>query len=163
MQIQVLFLLFSFLTSGDSFLENKTDKVYTNVYHYNNNVVLKNFDGTTSTIQLYGNSASLINADGTQSTIIYGVNSSTLISSDGTSSLISHSGSTSSVAIPDGTRININHMQRSSTCTTDEGKHRIMHTFTRFIDSCNSSTKEKIDVLIHVNWIMQTKALATVE
>jgi len=160
MQLHVLFLLVSFMTSGNFCVEKEPDQVYTKVYHYQNNISLNNFDGTTSNILLNGNSATLYNADGTQSTINFCNNSSTLIAADGTSSTIFHSGFSSTVSISDGTRVNINHMQRSSSCTTANGKHRIMHTFSNVKDK---RYKDKIDVLIHINWLTQNKALLSTD
>ncbi len=160
MKILMFFLLLSFTASESSTLVNKNNHEFTSTYHYLNNISLKNFDGTRSTVYVSGNSATLMNSDGTQSTIDFCGNSSTLIAIDGTSASIFHNGISSTVFNSDGTQIIVSHMQSTSLCYTENGKHMIMHTFG---DMRERRHKNKIDVLIHMNWLLQKKAIKAMD
>ena len=156
MKTLAFFLLLSFAASDSFSLVNKSKQAYTNVYHYRNNISLKNFDGTISTIQVIGSSAILYNSDGSQSAIDLCGRSSTLTAIDGTSLSVFHNPSSSRVFNPDGTSIIINHMNNTSSCLTASGKHTIMHTFG---DMRERRYKNRIDVLIHMNWLIQNEAV----
>lgn len=152
MKIQLFFLLLSFLASDSFSQKNKSNQDFTNVYHYRNYISLKHFDGTQATISVNGNSATLFNADGSQSTIDFGRNTSTLIAIDGTGLSVFHNGLSSTVFLSDGTRVIVNHMNSTSSCLTEDGKHTITHTFG---NTREMRHKNQIDVLIHMNWLIQ--------
>lgn len=156
MKIPIFFLILSFVASEGFSQVNKSDQAFTNVYHFGNNISVKNFDGTHSNIYVSRCSATLINANGAQSTIdFFGKNSSTLFAIDGTTSTISHNGLSSSVFNSDGTRIIVNHMQSNSSCSIANKKHSISHTFSKMKER---RFKDEIDVLIHRNWMIQMMA-----
>lgn len=156
MKIQLFFLLLFFAASESFSQESKSNQAVTNVYHYRSNISLSNFDGTRSTIRVNGNSATLFNSDGSISTIDFCGNSSTLIAVDGTISSIFHNGLSSAVTRSDGSQFFVNHMQSTSSFSTAYGKHTITHNFGFRKERRH---KNKIDVLIHMNWLMQQEAL----
>jgi len=155
MIIQILLFLLSLPISENFPPINSSEHNTTNVYHYNNMMTLKNFDGTRSTINLDAKSATLKDADGSLSTINFSGNSSTLIASDGSSASVFHNGLTSTIFNSDGTQIIVNHMRRSSSCLTANGKHLITHSIGNIEEIRN---KDKIDVLIHSHWANRTKS-----
>ncbi len=156
-----MFLLLLFAAFGSFSQESVSNQTVTNVYHYRSNIALNNFDGTRSSIRLNGNSATLFNSNGTISTIDFSGTSSTLIAADGTIASISHNGLSSVITRTDGSQFFVNHLQSTSSCSTANGKHTITHYF-GFIKE--KQHKDKIDVLIHMNWLIQQEALeASVE
>ena len=160
MKIQVLILLLVFAASECFAQNSKSGQALSNVYHYGNNISIKNFDGSRSTIYVFGNSAQLINSDGTQSIIDFYGKSSRIIEIDGTVSTVYHNGFSSTVMNSDGSQFIVNHMHNSSTCFTDNGKHTIMHTFGEMKER---RYKIQIDVLIHSNWLSQRRALESID
>lgn len=156
MKIQLVLLLLCFSVTDSFSQANQNERVLTNVHHYRSNISVKNFDGTRSSIDMNGNSATLTNSDGIQSTIDFNKNSSTLIASDGTIIMVSHNSSSSTVNMPDGSQFFVNHMHSTSSCSTVHGKHTIMHFFG---DVGERRFKNKIDVLIHVNWLIQNEII----
>ena len=156
MKYQLFFLLLCFTVSESFSQVDKSNQAVTNVYHYGNNISLKNFDGTRSTIHMNGNSATLFNSDGTQSTIDFFGDSSVLIANDGTSSSVFHNGFSSTVHTADGTQAMVNHMNSTSSYSIANEKHIIMHTFGNI---CERLYKNRIDVLIHMNWLVQKEAI----
>ncbi|WP_420318955.1 hypothetical protein [Ekhidna sp.] len=156
MKIHLFLFLLTFAVTESFSQANNNDQGLTNVYHYRNNIFLRNYDGTRSRIDVNWNSATLYNPDGTQSVIELCGSTATLITIDGNVLSVIYSGLSSSVHDVDGTIIMINHRRKSSICSTAYGNHTIMHTF--------GSTEEwpyknLIDVLIHMNWYMQKKIL----
>lgn len=160
MKIQAFFLLLSVLAFESFSLVNGNNQAFTNVYHYRNSISLKNFDNTRSTIYISGNSATLFNPDGSQSIIRFCGRTSMLIAADGSNSSVFHNGFSSRILKSDGTQIFVSHMSTSSSCSTANGKHTITHTFG---NSCEGRYKKRIDVLIHMNWLMQKEALEATE
>jgi len=154
MKTQIFLLLFCFAAVNTFAQKNKSTRAYTNVHHYGNNKFLSNADGTRSSIFVNGSSAMLVNADGSQSTIDFHGNSSTLVAIDGTTSTITHNRFSSRVFNSDGTQMTINHMPSSSSYSTASDKHMITHTFGNTWEMC---VKNKLDVLIHRNWIIQKR------
>jgi len=155
MKPQLLFLLLTISISDGFSQQNKNDQFFTTVYYYQNSITVLNFDGTSSRICLNGNTATVFNSDGTQSTIQKCGNISNLIAIDGTSSSVIHNGKlTSTTFNSDGSKLFINHMRDSSTCLTPRGRHIITH---NFVNLRRSRSKNKIDVLIHKNWLLQKK------
>ena len=129
----------------------------TTAYHYRNNITIKNADGTQSNIYTNGSTATLTNEDGTQTILDYSVYPSLLIGNDGAASVVFRNGMSSTVHTENGTEL-INHGRRTistSTFSTPFGTHRIMHTFGARNEWCS---KRDIDVLVHMNWLMQQKA-----
>lgn len=157
MKIQIVFFLLSFLTADCLAQKAKIEQDLTSVHHYRNNISLFNYDGSTSSIYVSGNGAVLFIADGTQSSIDFGKRTSRLVAKDGTTSTVFHSGMSSTIYKQDGTQIFISHMQSISSCSTEIGKHIIKHTFGSTVEICN---KNHIDVLLHMNWLVEKQALS---
>ncbi|NNK90646.1 MAG: hypothetical protein HKO89_08575 [Saprospiraceae bacterium] len=116
---------------------------------------MTNFDGTRSTIYVNRNSATLDNSDGTSSTINFFGDHSNLIWTDGTQSSVFHNGSSSRINNPGGKQFIISHRKNRSSFLTTDGAHAITHFFGN-IKECRYI--DKIDVLIHMNWLVQKKA-----
>ncbi|MEM6321317.1 MAG: hypothetical protein AAF960_26905 [Bacteroidota bacterium] len=152
MKIQLLFVLLSFTASENFSSENLSNSTISTVYHYRNNIYVTNFDGTRSTIQVSGNSATLFNADGTISEIYFGSSSSRIVAADGTMASVSHNGASSTVTRSDGSQFFVNHTPSTSSCSIAAKKHTIMHNFGFRKEWRN---KNKIDVLVHMNWLVQ--------
>ncbi len=152
MKIQLFLFLISFVTF-ESFCQ--VNQSFTNAYHpYQGHILLTNSDGTHSTIFVNGGSATLVNPDGTQSTIDFGKNSSTLMADDGSNLVIYHNLLSSTIPNPDGTQIVVNHLGSSSSCSTQNENHTITHNYGH---NRRRICTNGIDVLIHMNWLMQNK------
>lgn len=160
MKFQLLLLVLSFFVSDKISVDNDKKRDFTNIYHYGNNISVRNFDGTLSTVYINFNSATLFNPDGTQSTIDSGKNSSRLITSDGNVATVVHSGYSSTVRRANGTQFLISHRNSTSSCSTEDGKHTIMHNFGFVEEICN---KNMVDVLVHANWLIQLEVAQAAE
>lgn len=166
MKLSLLSLLLSFSTlcfsynpsiqaTNDSYnLDNFRQDLSTAIHH-ENNIVLRNFDGTNSSIYINYNFATLNNADGTQSTIYFDrLNSINLIALDGTRRTVTQHGSSSTVINEiDATQIFVNHSRTTSTCSQEDARHTINHNLG--LVKRGPRTKRAIDVLIHMNWLMR--------
>lgn len=155
MKIQVCLLLLFFAVTGFAQVD-KNNQELSRVSHYRNNISVNNFDGTRSTVHISGNSATLVHPDGGLSSIDFTGNTSTLIATDGTSFSILHNGFSSVITRPDGSQFFVNHMQSSSSCSVNAEKHTIIHNFGEMTERCY---KERVDVLIHVNWLLQKETI----
>ncbi len=165
--------LFSFnpasQASTDPVVNDDFQQHITSALHYDNNIVLRNFDGTNSTIYIYKTSATLRNSDGTQCSIyFFGGNSLNLIALDGSSRTVYHHGASSTITDPrDGSQIFVNHSRTTSTCSQPDARHTINHTLNIGLQKSSSRrTPKGINVLIHHNWLMKkeiAKAVAEME
>lgn len=155
MKTHLILLLLSLAISEGFSQVNNSNQPLSSVYHYGYNISLRNYDGTRSVINGRLSSATLLNSDGTQSVLNFNGNTATLNAIDGTISSVFFNRLSSTVHNADGTRITINHRRNTSTCSTEYGTHTIMHTFGSVEEWCNTNV---VDVLVHMNWVMQMRA-----
>ncbi len=157
MKSQLLFLLLSFVFTQGFSQNSERNHDNTNVYHYGNNISVKNYDNSRSSIYISGNSARLFNPDGTQSSIDFIDNTANLILIDGTASTVTYNGASSTIVNTDGSQVVVNHRNQTSSCYVSFGKHNINHTFGR---AKELKYKKHIDILLNMSWYMQKKAVA---
>lgn len=156
MNLPLLLLLFSFASQDTISNDDKFEQHISSAYHYHSNVMIRNYDGTSSSIYKSGSTITIFNSDGTQMSITYNGNKfSTIIAMDGKSRTVHHSGFSSTINNHyDATQIFVNHTGVTSTCTLPDATHTINHTFGF---SKEWRKKSSVDVLIHMNWLMKKK------